>query len=102
MAQYNRPVISTKSGSAIWGSFGKYNKVVTVVAGSSPYIPKVSGAGVAAVMVGASTVGGITASLGGSIISTNLTDGVVYEIGVSQINVASGTIYALYKNTQVT
>ena len=102
MAQYNRPTISTTDGSAVWGSFGKFNKVVAVVAGSSPYIPKTSGVGVAAVMVGASTVGGITGSLGGSIISTNLTDGVVYEIGVSQINVASGTIYALYRNMNVT
>ena len=102
MAQYNRPTISTTDGSAVWGSFGKFNKVVAVVAGSSPYIPKTSGVGVAAVMVGASTVGGITGSLGGSIVHTDLTAGVVYEIGVSQINVASGTIYALYKNTQVT
>ena len=102
MAQYNRPTISSLSGSAIWGSFGKYDKVVAVVSGTSPYIPKVSGAGVAGFVVGASTVGGVTGSLGGSIISTNLTDGVVYEIGVSQINVASGTIYALYRNMNVT
>ena len=102
MAQYNRPTLSTTDGSALWGSFGKFNKVVAVVAGNSPYIPKTSGVGVAAVMVGASTVGGITGSLGGSIIHTDLTAGVVYEIGVSQINVASGTIYALYRNMNVT
>ena len=102
MAQYNRPVISTLSGSDVWGSFGKYDKVVAVVAGSSPYIPKVSGAGVAAIIVGASTTGGITGSLGGSIVHTDLTAGVVYEIGVSQINVASGTIYALYRNLNET
>jgi hypothetical protein len=53
-------------------------------------------------MVGASTVGGVTASLGGSIKHTDLTAGVVYEIGASQINVASGTIYALYRNMNVT
>ena len=52
----------------------------------------------AAVIVGDSTVGGVTASLGGSILSTNLSDNVLYEIGVSEINVASGTIYALYRN----
>ena len=102
MAQYNRPAITTTDGSAVWGSFGKYDKVVAVVAGSSPYIPKTSGVGVAAVMVGASTVGGVTASLGGSIKHTDLTAGVVYEIGASQINVASGTIYALYRNMNVT
>ena len=102
MAQYNRPTLTTTDGSAVWGSFGKYDKVVAVVAGSSPYIPKTSGVGVAAIIVGASTVGGVTASLGGSIKHTDLTAGVVYEIGASQINVASGTIYALYKNTQVT
>ena len=102
MAQYNRPTLSTTDGSALWGSFGKFNKVVAVVAGNSPYIPKTSGVGVAAVMVGASTVGGITGSLGGSIVHTDLTAGVVYEIGVSQINVASGTIYALYRNMNVT
>ena len=102
MAQYNRPPISSKSGSAIWGSFGEYNKVVAVASGGSPYIPSASGAGVAAVLVGATGVGGITGSLGGSILSTDLTKGVVYEIGVRQINVTAGTIYALYKNSQVT
>ena len=102
MAQYNRPPISSKSGSAAWGSFGQYDKVVAVTSGNSPYIPKVSGAGVAAVLVGASGAGGITGSLGGAIISTDLTKGVVYEIGVNQIDVNAGTIYALYKNTQVT
>ena len=102
MAQYNRPTITSTDGSETWGSFGKYDKVVAVVVGSSPYIPKTSGVGVAAIMVGASTVGGVTASLGGSIVHTDLTAGVVYEIGASQINVASGTIYALYKNMNVT
>ena len=101
-AQYNRPVPTTTDGSAVWGSFGQYDKVVAVTTSNQPYVPKTSGVGVAAIMVGASTVGGVTASLGGSIVHTDLTAGVVYEIGVSQINVASGTIYALYKNTQVT
>ena len=102
MAQYNRPDISTISGSALWGSFRRYNKIEAVVAGGSPFIATGSRAGVAAVIVGDSTVGGVTASLGGSIISTNLSDNVVYEIGVSQINVASGTIYALYTNRNET
>ena len=102
MAQYNRPDVSTISGSALWGSFGKYNKIEAVVAGGSPWIATGSRAGVAAVIVGDSTVGGVTASLGGSIISTNLSDNVVYEIGVSQINVASGTIYALFRNMNET
>ena len=105
MAQYGKirsGSISSTHGSAVWGSFGQYDKIVAVVAGSSPYIPKTSGVGVAAVLVGATGVGGITGSLGGSILSTDLTKGVVYEIGVSQINVSAGTIYALYKNTQVT
>ena len=102
MAQYNRPDISTISGSALWGSFGKYNKIEAVVAGGSPWIATGSRAGVAAVIVGDSTVGGVTASLGGSIISTNLSDNVVYDIGVSEINVASGTIYALYRNMSET
>ncbi len=102
MAQYNRPDISTISGSALWGSFGRYNKIEAIVTGGSPFIATGSRAGVAAVIVGDSTVGGVTASLGGSIISTNLSDNVVYEIGVSQINVASGTIYALYTNRNET
>ena len=104
MAQYNRPDISTISGSALWGSFGRYNKIEAVVTGTnnSPWIATGSRAGVAAVIVGDSTVGGVTASLGGSIISTNLSDNVIYDIGVSQINVASGTIYALYRNLNET
>ena len=102
MAQYNRPDISTISGSALWGSFGRYNKIDAVVAGGSPFIATGSRAGVAAVIVGDSTVGGVTASLGGSIISTNLSDNVIYDIGVSEINVASGTIYALYRNLNET
>ena len=102
MAQYNRPNISTISGSALWGSFGQYNKTSAVVSGGSPFIATGSRAGVAAIIVGASGVGGITGSLGGEVISADLTKGVVYEIGVSQINVSAGTIYALYKNTQVT
>ena len=102
MAQYNRPDASTISGSALWGSFGRYNKIEAVVAGGSPFIATGSRAGVAAVIVGDSTVGGVTASLGGSIISTNLSDNVIYDIGVSEINVASGTIYALYRNLSET
>ena len=102
MAQYNRPDISTISGSALWGSFGRYNKIEAVVAGGSPFIATGSRAGVAAVIVGDSTVGCGTASLGGSIISTNLSDNVIYDIGVSEINVASGTIYALYRNLSET
>ena len=102
MAQYNRPGISTISGSELWGSSGRYNKIEAVVAGGSPFIATGSRAGVAAVIVGDSTVGGVTASLGGSIISTNLSDNVVYDIGVSEINVASGTIYALYRNMSET
>ena len=102
MAQYNRPGISTISGSELWGSFGRYNKIEAVVAGGSPFIATGSRAGVAAVIIGDSTVGGVTASLGGSIISTNLSDNVVYDIGVSEINVASGTIYALYRNMSET
>ena len=102
MAQYNRPDVSTISGSALWGSFGRYNKIEAVVAGGSPVIATGSRAGVAAVIVGDSTVGGVTASLGGSIISTNLSDNVIYDIGVSEINVASGTIYALYRNMSET
>ena len=102
MAQYNRPDVSTISGSALWGSFGRYNKIEAVVAGGSPFIATGSRAGVAAVIVGDSTVGGVTASLGGSIISTNLSDNVIYDIGVSEINVASGTIYALYRNLNET
>jgi len=102
MAQYNRPDASTISGSALWGSFGRYNKIEAVVAGGSPFIATGSRAGVAAVIVGDSTVGGVTASLGGSIISTNLSDNVIYDIGVSEINVASGTIYALYRNLNET
>ena len=102
MAQYNRPDISTISGSALWGSFGRYNKIEAVVAGGSPFVATGSRAGVAAVIVGDSTVGGVTASLGGSIISTNLSDNVIYDIGVSEINVASGTIYALYRNLNET
>ena len=102
MAQYNRPGISTISGSELWGSFGRYNKIEAVVAGGSPFIATGSRAGVAAVIIGDSTVGGVTASLGGSIISTNLSDNVVYDIGVSEINVASGTIYALYRNMNET
>ena len=102
MAQYNRPDVSTISGSALWGSFGRYNKIEAVVAGGSPFIATGSRAGVAAVIVGDSTVGGVTASLGGSIISTNLSDNVIYDIGVSEINVASGTIYALYTNRNET
>ena len=47
-------------------------------------------------------MGGVTASLGGSILSTDLSDNVVHDIGVSEINVASGTIYALYRNMNVT
>ena len=102
MAQYNRPDVSTISGSALWGSFGTYNKIEAVVAGGSPFIATGSRVGVAAVIVGDSTVGGVTASLGGSNISTNLSDNVIYEIGVSEINVASGTIYALYRNMSET
>ena len=102
MAQYNRPEVSTISGSALWGSFGRYNKIEAVVAGGSPFVATGSRAGVAAVIVGDSTVGGVTASLGGSIISTNLSDNVIYDIGVSEINVASGTIYALYRNLNET
>ena len=102
MAQYNRPGISTISGSALWGSFGRYNKIEAVVAGGSPFIAPGSRAGVGAVIVGDSSVGGVTASLGGSIISTNLSDNVIYDIGVSEINVASGTIYALYRNLNET
>ena len=102
MAQYNRPDISTISGTALWGSFGRYNKIEAVVAGGSPFVATGSRAGVAAVIVGDSTVGGVTASLGGSIISTNLSDNVIYDIGVSEINVASGTIYALYRNLSET
>ena len=102
MAQYNRPTLTTTDGSAAWGSFGKYDKVVAVVAGSSPYIPKTSGVGVAGVLVGATGAGSIIASLGGTIAAADLTKGVVHEIGVSQINVASGTIYALYRNMNVT
>ena len=100
--QWTRHSVSTLSGSALWGSFGRYNKIDAVVAGGSPFIATGSRAGVAAVIVGDSTVGGVTASLGGSIISTNLSDNVVYDIGVSEINVASGTIYALYRNMSET
>jgi len=105
MAQYGKirsGSIAPAHGSAVWGSFGEYDKVVAVVSGNSPYVPKTSGVGVAGFIVGASTVGGVTASLGGSIKHTDLTAGVVYEIGASQINVASGTIYALHKNMNVT
>ena len=104
MAQYNRPAPTTTDGSAVWGSFGQYNKIEAVVTGTnnSPFIATGSRAGVAAVIVGATGVGGVTGSLGGSILSTDLTKGVVYEIGISQINVTAGTIYALYKNSQVT
>ena len=100
--QWTRHSVSTLSGSALWGSFGRYNKIEAVVAGGSPFIATGSRAGVAAVIVGDSTVGGVTASLGGSILSTNLSDNVLYEIGVSEINVASGTIYALYRNMSET
>ena len=102
MAQYNRPTRTTNSPPEIWGTFGKYNKIEAVVTGGSPFIATGSRAGVGAVIVGDSTVGGVTASLGGSIISTNLSDNVIYEIGVSEINVASGTIYALYRNLSET
>ena len=51
MAQYNRPDVSTISGSALWGSFGRYNKIEAVVAGGSPFIATGSRAGVAAVIV---------------------------------------------------
>ena len=102
MAQYNRPTRSTNSPPETWGTFGKYNKIEAVVPGGSPFIATGSRAGVGAVLIGASGVGGITGSLGGAIISTDLTKGVVYEIGVNQIDVNAGTIYALYKNTQVT
>ena len=100
--QWTRHSVSSLSGSALWGSFGRYNKIDAVVAGGSPFIATGSRVGVAAVIVGDSTVGGVTASLGGSIISTNLSDNVLYEIGVSEINVASGTIYALYRNMSET
>ena len=96
--QWTRHAVSSLSGSELWGSFGRYDKIEAVVSGGSPFIATGSRAGVAAVIVGDSTVGGVTASLGGSIISTDLSDNVVYEIGVSEINVASGTIYALYRN----
>ena len=99
---FARHEISSLSGSALWGSFGRYDKIEAVVSGGSPFIATGSRAGVAAVIVGDSTVGGVTASLGGSIISTDLSDNVVYEIGVSEINVASGTIYALYRNLKET
>ena len=102
MAQYNRPPISSKSGSAAWGSFGQYDKVVAVTTSNQPYVPKTSGVGVAAVLVGATGAGSIIASLGGTIAAADLTKGVVHEIGVSKITVSGGTIYALYKNTQVT
>ena len=100
--QWTRHSVSTLSGSALWGSFGRYNKIEAVVAGGSPFIATGSRAGVAAVIVGDSTVGGVTASPGGSILSTNLSDNVLYEIGASEINVASGTIYALYRNMSET
>ena len=102
MAQYNRPTLTTTDGSAAWGSFGQYDKVVAVTTGNSPFEPKDDGVGVAAVLVGASGAGSIIASLGGTIAAADLTKGVVYEIGVNQIDVNAGTIYALYKNTQVT
>ena len=102
MAQYNRPTRTTNSPPETWGTFGKYNKIEAVVTGGSPFIATGSRAGVGAVIVGDSTVGGVTASLGGSIISTNLSDNVIYDIGVSEINVASGTIYALYRNLNET
>ena len=100
--QWTRHSVSSLSGSALWGSFGRYNKIEAVVAGGSPFIATGSRGGGAAVIVGDSTVGGVTASLGGSILSTNLSDNVLYEIGVSEINVASGTIYALYRNMSET
>ena len=102
MAQYNRPTPKTTDGSAIWGSFGQYDKVVAVTTSNQPYVPKTSGVGVAAVLVGATGAGSIIASLGGTIAAADLTKGVVHEIGVSQITVSGGTIYALYKNTSVT
>ena len=102
MAQYNRPTVSPTDGSAIWGSFGQYDKVVAVTTSNSPYVPKTSGVGVAAVLVGATGAGSIVASLGGTIAAADLTKGVVHEVGVSQITVSGGTIYALYKNTQAT
>ena len=102
MAQYNRPTPTTTDGSAIWGSFGQYDKVVAVTTGNSPFEPKDDGVGVAAVLVGATGAGSIVASLGGTIAAADLTKGVVHEVGVSQITVSGGTIYALYKNTQVT
>ena len=102
MAQYNRPTLTTTDGSAAWGSFGQYDKVVAVTTSNSPYVPKTSAVAVAAVLVGATGAGSIVASLGGTIAAADLTKGVVHEIGVSQITVSGGTIYALYKNTQVT
>ena len=102
MAQYNRPTRTTNSPPEIWGTFGKYNKIEAVVAAGSPFIATGSRAGVGAVLVGASGVGGVTGSLGGEVVSTDLTDGVVYEIGVSQINVSAGTIYALHTNRNET
>ena len=97
-----RHEISSLSGSALWGSFGRYNKIEAVVSGGSPFIATGSRAGVGAVIIGDSTVGVVTASLGGSILSTDLSDNVGHDIGVSEINVASGTIYALYRNMNVT
>ena len=102
MAQYNRPTPTTTDGSAIWGSFGKFDKVVAVTTANSPYVPKTSGVGVAAVLVGATGAGSIIASLGGTIAAADLTKGVVHEVGVSQITVSGGTIYALHRNMNVT
>ena len=101
MAQYNSPTRSTDSPPETWGTFGKYDKVVPIAA-TATYICTGSRAGVGAFIMGASSTGGITGSLGGKIPHGDLTAGVVYEIGVSQINVKTGTFYALQTNRHET
>lgn len=92
MAQYTRPTLaqSIQSGSV---PVGKYTKVQSV---TSTWFGTGSNAGASAFIRGASAVGTVSASFGGSLSIADLVVGRVYEIQPSTISASGGTVYVLY------
>ena len=79
-----------------FGPFGKYNEVVLVNNATKAFTVG-SDVGAAALLLGeTSTTGTVTLARGGSIDLSQLTVGVLYEIGISSITVSNAKdVYVL-------
>ena len=85
---------------ANFNNYGRWKKSLQVVSGSGPFIATGSNSGVEGILMGTNPTGTLILESGGTIVIDNLTNTVVHEFSVNQVEVTGGDhVYLLYDRT---